>query len=277
MSELPAVKVENLTKKFENYQIEEINFEVEQHRAISIMGPSGCGKSVVLHMLCGIEEPTSGKIRYGGKEFLQGIPPKFRKNIGFVFQDNNLLPWRTSLKNVLYPLEIQKVKITAEVKEKAMGLLELVGLQNFSRSYPHELSGGMKQRLAFARALVSDPKILILDQPFGALDAITRKMLSLSLLDIWKSTRIPIILVTNNVDEALLYSSQIHFMGKNPGRILKTLTVDIPDGQRDENIAKHPDYLGYKREAEEVVRALNIKSIKKAPGDSRKVGDGESK
>lgn len=276
MSERPAVKVENLTKEFENYKIEDINFEVEPHRAISIMGPSGCGKSVVLNMLCGIETPTSGKITYGDQEFLHGIPPQFRKNIGFVFQDNNLLPWRTALKNVLYPLEIQKMKITPTVIGKAKGLLKLVGLQNFSKSYPHELSGGMKQRLAFARALVSDPKILILDQPFGALDAITRKMLSLSLLDIWRNTRIPIILVTNNVDEALMYSSQIHFMGKNPGRILKSMTIEIPDDQRDENIAAHPDYERYKKEAEEIVRALNIRSIKKAPIDEGKAaGSGE--
>lgn len=264
MAQSAVIQAEGLTMRYPDSGcvLEDIGFEVEKNQFVSILGPSGCGKSVLLHLLCGIEQPTAGTITYNGQAFKQGVPPKYRRHIGYVFQDSNLLAWRTVEQNLLYPLEILKMTKTVDTKQRVREMLELVGLSKFGGSYPHELSGGMKQRVAFVRALMHDPDIMLLDQPFGALDAITRKMLNYSLLNLWRKTQKAMVMVTNNVEEAILLSSKVIFMSKNPGKITKTIPVDIPDEARGEQIAKYPGYAAIKQELDEMVRALDIKTGK---------------
>lgn len=256
-----AIKVKNLGKSFgmKGYQLKQICFSVEKHQFATILGPSGCGKTVLMNLLCGIEQPTEGEIEYNGTTFIKGVPANFRKNLGFAFQDNNLMAWRTVEENLWFPMEIFNLKKEMNIKERADQVLELVGLQNFKKSYPNELSGGMKQRVGFARALMHDPGILLLDQPFGALDAITRKMLNYDLLNIWKQTRKTIVMVTNNVEEALLLSSKAIFMKKNPGVIDREIEIPIPEEQRGIGVADWEGYEDLKAVMDAQVRALDIK------------------
>lgn len=256
-----AIKVTNLEKRFGTggYRIEGICLAVEKQQFVTILGPSGCGKTVLMNLLCGIEQPTGGTIEYNGQVFPRGVPAKFRKNLGFAFQDNNLMAWRTVEENLQFPMEIFKLGKKADWKTRTDEVLELVGLQKFKKSYPHELSGGMKQRVSFARALMHDPDILLLDQPFGALDAITRKMLNYDLLNIWKQTRKTIVMVTNNVEEALLLSSKAIFMKKNPGVIGREIAIPIPIEQRNADIALWTGYEELKAVMDAQVRELDIK------------------
>lgn len=258
-----ALRVRNLEKIYgqqnEDFRLKNINFDVENHQFITILGPSGSGKTVLLNLLCGIEKPTSGTIEFYGKVFDNGIPASFRKNIGFAFQEDNLLDWRTVEGNLMFPMECFKLKKKFDSEARVNEVLDLVGLKKFKNAYPHELSGGMKQRVVFARALMHDPDILLLDQPFGALDAITRKILNYELLNIWKITKKTVIMVTNSVEEALLLSSKALFFCKNPEATIQTqVDIDIPLEYRGENIANYSGYAMLKEKMEVLVHNLNI-------------------
>ena len=259
-----AIKIEGLTKDFGyqsgGFMLNDINLEVAKNQFVTILGPSGCGKSVLLNLMIGIERPTSGRIEYDGAVFTDGIPKEYRKNLGFVFQDSNLLAWRTVKRNLLFPIEIFKMQKEINGEKRADELLGLIGMQKSENSYPHELSGGMKQRVNFVRSLMHDPDVLLLDQPFGALDAITRKMLNYDLLNLWKNTHKTIVMVTNSVEEAILLSSKVVFMSKNPGTIKEIVEVDIPDEARGADIAQYPGYNELVQRLEALVRTLDIKT-----------------
>lgn len=201
--------------------LDNIDLEIDKGQFVCLVGPSGCGKSTLLSITAGLTKASSGAILVGS-EVIKG-PGKDR---GVVFQGYALLPWRTVISNVELGLEIDRVP-KAKRTELARKYLDMVGLAKFENYYPGQLSGGMKQRVAIARALAYNPEILLMDEPFSALDAQTREILQGELLQIWAKTGKTIIFVTHSVDEAVLLSNKIVVMGANPGRITKTIDVDM--------------------------------------------------
>jgi NitT/TauT family transport system ATP-binding protein len=194
---------------------------VQAKQFLCIVGPSGCGKSTLLRMIAGLETVSGGTIA------IDSVPIKGpRRDIGLVFQSPVLLPWRTVLKNVLVPAEVLKLDATSS-KKRAHDLLKLVGLDGFADRYPDELSGGMKQRAAIARALMHDPDILLMDEPFGALDALTREAMNLELLRIWQASTKTVVLVTHSIEEALLLSDRIAVFAPRPGFVRELIDVPV--------------------------------------------------
>lgn len=197
-----------------------INLDFAEHSFVSIVGPSGCGKTTILRLCVGILEPSTGRVLFQGKP-LQGI----NNQIGYVTQDHNLYPWMSLLDNVAFPLEARGVP-RKERYERARELINMVGLEGFEHAYPSQLSGGMQKRGSIIRTLVYDPKVIMMDEPFGALDAQTRMILQQELLDLWSKRKKTVIFITHDLFEAITLSDQVVVMGKNPGRVLQV--YDIP-------------------------------------------------
>ena len=202
--------------------IDNISIDIKDSEFICIVGPSGCGKSTLLRMIAGLEPITGGHITVGGKVVSSPTP-----SIGFVFQEYTLFPWRTVQKNVEFGLELKNVP-PAEREKIADKYIDMVGLSKFRDSYPHQLSGGMKQRIAIARTLAVGPDILLMDEPFGALDAQTRNILQEQLLDIWEKEKIKVLFVTHSVDEAVFLADSVMIMTSRPGRIKEMIDIDVP-------------------------------------------------
>lgn len=227
----PVLAADEITMTYLGQQgsleaLEDVSLQVSAGEFLCVVGPSGCGKSTLLRVLGGLVKPTRGRVYLGGE--LLTAP---RRQIGFVFQKANLMPWRTVLRNVTLPLEIKGLK-AEEASQQARGLLKLVGLEGFEDAYPHELSGGMEQRVAIARALIHDPAILLLDEPFGSLDALTRENMNLELLRIWQAKRKTVVMVTHSIQEALFLADRILVMSSRPGRIKATVAVPLPRPRR---------------------------------------------
>lgn len=204
-------------KENQSFQVlKSVRFSVPQGEIACILGPSGCGKSTLLRIIGGFDRADKGSVLIDGLEV-----QKPSSDVIMVFQDfNQLLPWKTVIDNVTYPLKINKIGSTErERRDMAVSYLNMVGLNDSYNSYPHELSGGMKQKVSLARALAMKPSILLMDEPFGSLDALTRQSLQSLLLDIWKETAVTIIFVTHDVQEAIILGDKIIIMGKGPGRI----------------------------------------------------------
>ena len=221
------VNISKLSKRYGGGGIEisalhDIDLSIEAGSFVTIVGPSGCGKSTLLRILAGILDRTSGAVSISG----QAVEGPTR-DLGLVFQSPVLLPWRTILDNVLVPAEIQG-RDMASATERARDLLALVGLADFERRYPDELSGGMVQRVGICRALVHQPSLLLMDEPFGALDAMTRETMNLELLRIWKEQGITIVLVTHSIPEAVFLADRVVVMTPRPGRISETMDIDLP-------------------------------------------------
>jgi NitT/TauT family transport system ATP-binding protein len=200
--------------------LETTTLDVGRGEFVAVLGPSGCGKSTLLNVLGGLLRPTTGEIRLDGAP-LDGPSPR----IGFVFQDPVLLPWRTVLDNVLLPAEITRAAGRREARART--LLELVGLAGFEHNYPRELSGGMRQRVAIARALMLDPEVLLMDEPFGALDAMTRERMNLELLRIWQGSHKTIVFVTHSIPEAVFLADRVVAMTDRPGRVKQVYEVTL--------------------------------------------------
>lgn len=206
--------------------LRQISLEVSSGEFVCLVGPSGCGKTTLLRILGGLLQAENGVVRIDGRILTQP-----RHEIGFIFQDPTLMPWRTVLKNVTLPLEVRGTN-GDQRKERALKLLGLVGLLGFENLYPHELSGGMQQRVAIARALIYDPSILLMDEPFGSLDAITRNQMNLELLRIWHATGKTIVMVTHAIREAVFLADRVLVMSPRPGRIRGSVPIDLPRPRR---------------------------------------------
>jgi len=202
--------------------VEDVTLHVAENEFVTLVGPSGCGKSTLLRLVAGLTPATRGAIRVRDTAVREPFP-----DVGFVFQQPVLLPWRSVLDNVLFSVEMLG-QPPRQYRKQAADLLELTGLGGFETKYPHELSGGMQQRVAICRALLPDPSLLLMDEPFGALDAMTREEMSLELLRVWEERRKTILFVTHSIPEAILLADRVVVMTARPGRIARVLTVDLP-------------------------------------------------
>ena len=225
-----AIRSRNLgvrffTERVDITALKNLDLEVAQGEFLTLLGPSGCGKSTFLRVVADLQRPGTGEV-----QVLQGTPEaaRMQRDIGFVFQDAALLPWRTALQNVTLPLQVGGGS-RRQGRRSPLELLDMVGLRDRAQAYPHELSGGQRQRVSIARALVSDPKILLMDEPFGALDEITRDRLNEELRRVWKETGVTILFVTHSILEAAYLGQRVLVMAANPGRVREMVPVNLPE------------------------------------------------
>ncbi len=224
----PLVSLRGISKTFSNgtVALKDMSLDIGQGEFVSLLGPSGCGKSTVLRIIAGLGEPSSGTVEWPGAKSIdsRGRPDH---EIGFVFQEPTLMPWATVYNNVWLPLRLKGTQKGA-AREEVMEILQLVGLEAFANAYPRELSGGMKMRVSIARALVTRPRLLLMDEPFAALDEITRFKLNDDLLTLWEKFGWTVVFVTHSVFESVYLSRRIAVMAARPGRIIADLPVDAP-------------------------------------------------
>ena len=222
------ITIENVSKVYESrdgdrvHALTNLNLEIGENEFVSVVGPSGCGKSTLLKMIVGLLPATTGQVRFRG-EPVRGP----RTDVGMVFQEPILLPWRTVKQNVMFPIEILR-RPSREYQGEADRLLNVVGLGGFENKMPYELSGGMQQRAAICRALVHDPSVLVMDEPFGALDAMTREEMGVELLRIWQQYRKTVVFVTHSIREAVWLSDRVVVMTARPAKIAEVVTIDLP-------------------------------------------------
>ena len=231
MKEL-KIKLEHIDKVFHTkrkdiYALKDINIDIYEHEFVSIIGPSGCGKSTIIRILDNIIEPSGGRIIVDGYEYGKVVPKEVIRKFGFVFQNPNLLPWLTVHQNLMFPLTVFRDK-DPKWKEVVDNLLKLAKMTEYSNHYPKALSGGMLQRIGTLRAMSYQPEILLMDEPFGALDEILREQLDLETMQLWHDLNQTIIFITHDVKEAVLVSDRIYVMGTQPGRIVEEITIDLP-------------------------------------------------
>ncbi|WIM12794.1 ABC transporter ATP-binding protein [Enhydrobacter sp.] len=223
----PAIEIAGLSKRYGRdgkgtLALTDVDVTVGRHEFVTLVGPSGCGKSTLLKVISGIEPATSGSVRRFGEPVTGPTP-----DIGMVFQSPVLMKWRTILDNVLFPIDALGLR-RRDYTDKAMALLKLAGLESFARARPRELSGGMQQRAALCRALIYDPPFLLMDEPFGALDALTRDQMNVELMRIWSETKKATLLITHSVAEAVFLADRVLVMSERPGTILADVAIDLP-------------------------------------------------
>ncbi len=235
------VSVRFFTERRSVTALKNVSVDIAEGEFMGLLGPSGCGKSTFLRVVADLIAPTSGSVQ------VLGVTPdtaRLRRDIGFVFQDAALLPWRSALQNVELPLEVARgrTKSTKAARATPRELLELVGLKGSEAAYPHELSGGMRQRVSIARALVTDPRILLMDEPFGALDEITRDRLNEELLRVWRELGMTVLFVTHSIYEAAFLAQRVLMLAANPGRVQEIVPVDLPS-DRTLSIRETPEFV----------------------------------
>jgi NitT/TauT family transport system ATP-binding protein len=232
-----AVKVDGLTKTFgTGAAVEDLSFEVRENEFVTVVGPSGCGKSTTLRIVSGLVPPTQGKVSIRGKKVEGPIG-----DVGMVFQSPVLLPWRNTVSNVLFTAEMRGEN-PGEHRQRALDLIKLASLEGFEERYPHELSGGMQQRVAICRALLLNPSLLLMDEPFGALDIMTREKMGFELLKIWSANKTTVLFVTHSITEAVLLSDTIIVMTARPGKAKAVISVDLPR-PRDVKTLRDPRFV----------------------------------
>jgi NitT/TauT family transport system ATP-binding protein len=248
-----VLSVRDLQKTFEtkdgaHVAFQPMSLDVHRREFICIIGPSGCGKSTFIRIVAGLEDSSGGQILIDGQPVSGPGPDR-----GMVFQGYTLFPWRTVRQNVMFGLEMRgKENSVADVEARQW--LDMVGLGKFEGSYPHELSGGMKQRVAIARALANEPRILLMDEPFGALDALTRCKMQTYLLQIWKKVEVTILFITHDLEEACFLADRIIVMGANPGRVLEVIENPIPRPRTTEQLLS-PEFIALKHRLDELIHA----------------------
>ena len=252
------LEVKGLSKEFETPQgtvtaLKDISFQTHKREFVCVIGASGCGKSTLIRLLAGLETPTRGEVLLDG-QMVSGPGP----DRGMVFQGYTLFPWRTVKRNVMFGPEMAgRGRMPAE--EEAMQWIDLVGLTKFADSYPHQLSGGMKQRVAIARALANQPRILLMDEPFGALDAQTRAKMQAYLMEIWKNIDITILFITHDLDEAVYLADRILVLKAHPGEVLELIEVPVPQPRSTEQFLS-PEFLATKKRLEELIHPVQTEA-----------------
>jgi NitT/TauT family transport system ATP-binding protein len=246
-----VLEVRNLTKIFPSRQgpvtaLHDVGFRIHRREFVCVIGASGCGKSTLARILAGLDSHTGGEVLLDGKP-VEG-PGRDR---GMVFQGYTLFPWLTVKKNVMFGLEMNDAG-ELEAERDALLWLDLVGLKKFAESYPHQLSGGMKQRVAIARALANQPRILLMDEPFGALDAQTRSRMQTHLLDIWKNVDITVLFITHDLDEAVFLADRIIVLKPHPGEVLEVIEVPVPRPRRQDQFSS-AEFQATKARLEELI------------------------
>ena len=244
----PHIRLQGVAKKYKtrNGAVDacaDIDLDIAQSEFVAIVGPSGCGKTTILKMVAGLTPYTAGTIAIGGKRV-----DKPQTDVGIVFQDSILLDWRDVLANVMIQIDIRKMD-RAKYEPVAMNLLKATGLEGFERKKPYELSGGMRQRVSICRALVHDPGMLMMDEPFGALDALTREQIAMDIQKLWMETRKTALHITHSIPEAVLLADRVVVMGPRPGRIVEIIKIDLPRPRRlDKLPPAFNDYAGHIRD-----------------------------
>lgn len=234
------------TKNGDVTALDNVSFKTHRREFVTVIGPSGCGKSTLIRILAGLETKSTGDVLLDGEQVTGPGPDR-----GMVFQGYTLFPWLTIKKNVMYGLRTQgKTRATAE--SEAMQWIDLVGLEKFANAYPDQLSGGMKQRVAIARALAAQPRILLMDEPFGALDAQTRSRMQSYLIEIWKNIDITILFITHDLDEAILLADRILVLKANPGQIQELIEVPVPRPRSQDQLLS-PEFLATRKRLEELI------------------------
>ena len=236
-----GIEITGVTKRFGHMgagvtALEQVDLTIADGEFVAVVGPSGCGKSTMMRLIARLAAPSTGSISVFGD--VSDVPPA---DMGIVFQGHVLLPWRSILDNVLFPADLTG-RDRAALKPRALELLRSMGLADFADSYPHELSGGMKQRASIARALLLQPRLLLMDEPFGALDALTREQMRLDLEALWLEHRMTVIFITHSIDEAVLLADRVIVMTPRPGRVEQIMPVDMPR-PRGLHARREPEFL----------------------------------
>ncbi len=260
--ENPHIRIQGVSKIYASPRgdvlaLTDATLDIQKGEFVSLLGPSGCGKSTLLKMVGGLDSVTTGAISLAGAP-IDGPPV----GLGMVFQKDVLLDWRTVLQNVMLPVELQNLD-HAEHLDRATTLLKLFGLGDFLDKHPWELSGGMRQRVAICRALVTDPSLLLMDEPFGALDALTRDELNLELQDIWMRSGKTIIFVTHSISEAIMLSDRICVMAARPGRFIEIIKIDFPR-PRTLAVRETPEFADYTRRVRQIFESNGVFQHEKA-------------
>jgi NitT/TauT family transport system ATP-binding protein len=229
----------------------DIDLKIRSGEFVSIVGPSGCGKSTLMMLVSGLMNASGGDIHVGGRKITRPS-----SEIGIVFQRDVLLDWRTALQNILLQAEIRKMDM-GEAAIRAKKLMKMVGLEGFEDAYPHELSGGMRQRVSICRALLHKPPLLVMDEPFGALDALTRDQLQLDLARIWAETGMTVIFITHSISEAIFLSDRVVVMTPRPGRIEKVLEIDLPRPRRL-SVRESAEFAGHTHDVTQMFKKLGV-------------------
>ena len=252
IKERPVVlTIDRLTRRFpsENGLVTALNnvsFDIHRREFVCVIGPSGCGKSTLIRMIAGLDEPTAGRMLVDGKETSGPCPQR-----GMVFQGYTLFPWLTVKRNVMFGLEMAG-RPASEAEGEARQWINLVGLAKFADNYPHQLSGGMKQRVAIARALAPNPRVLLMDEPFGALDAQTRAQMQSHLLEIWRNVDVTILFITHDLDEAILLADRVIVLKANPGEIHEIIEVPVPRPPSLDQL-QSPEFQATRRRLDELI------------------------
>lgn len=255
----PVIEVRSAEKIFPNgtRALAPLDLTVQPGEFVTLIGPSGCGKSTLLKLIANLSEPSDGRLRWWRGDFSQVNQPG--KRLAFVFQDATLMPWSKVATNVRLPLDLAGVP-KAEAEERVQAALQRVGLANFAKSYPRQLSGGMRMRVSIARALVTQPDLLLMDEPFGALDEFTRNRLDADLLELWWERKLTSIFVTHSIYEAVYLSTRVIVMAARPGRIFREFIVDAPQ-PRDEAFRNSPRFAELCRELSGILADASLASM----------------
>ena len=249
---MSLVSVEGVTKDFAKRgltvkALASVSLAIDAAEFVAVLGPSGCGKSTLLNLVAGFEAPTAGTVRFKGAPVVEPSPKR-----AVVFQEPALFPWLSVLDNVTFGPRVQGLA-RADYEPRARAILAQVGLEQFAKHYPGELSGGMRQRVGIARVLVMDPEVLLMDEPFGALDAQTRTLMQELLLSVWERYKQTVLFITHDIEEALLLADKVHVMTARPGRIKKSIEVGLPR-PRPADITTSPEFNALKREILHLIR-----------------------
>ena len=251
------------TRKQDIIAVKDYSMDIKEGEFVSIIGPSGCGKSTIIRLLDGLIQPTEGQIYIDGEVVSKGkMRSEVLRKMGFVFQEPNLLPWLTIKQNIEFPLKIFKIDAKSkEYQKRVAALLKMTGLEKSKDSYPVDVSGGMTQRAGVIRAMVHNPEILLMDEPFGLLDGITQETLDMELHNIWRESGKTIIFITHSVEEAVLLSNRVYVMATQPGRLVSTEEIDLPF-PRTVEMMESEEFIKYTHKLTNLIGTLDLKNIK---------------